>query len=179
MADEAGARLVFRGRIIDVLVEPAIYPNGRRVDVEIVRHPGGAAVVAIDTEAQVCLLRQYRHAFRDWLWELPAGRIDRGEQPVATARRELAEETGVRAADWSSLGTVMPTPGFCNEVVHLFLARDLTRAPAALEADELLEVHWVEFDTAVARALSGEWSDSKTVIALLRARARLSESPSG
>lgn len=164
-----GRRRVYAGRVLDVDLEDAVLPNGVHTRLEIVRHPGGAAVVALDDAGRVCLLRQYRHAFGNWLCEAPAGRIDAGEAPAATAARELEEEAGLRAVRWTALGRMLATPGFCDEVVHLFLARDLTAVPARTEADELLEVRWLPFADAVAQAADGRIADGKTVVALLRA----------
>lgn len=140
------------------------------MELEVVRHPGGAAVVALDGDGRVCLLRQFRHAAGGWIWEIPAGKLDPGEAPLTTAQRELVEEAGVRGARWESLGSIFSTPGFCDEVLHLFLARDLTAASQALGEHELIEVHWLALDDAVRQALSGELRDAKTVVALLRAR---------
>ncbi len=157
------------GRIVSFSVERVTLPNGEQAEFDVVRHPGGSAVVALDDRGQVCLLRQYRHVAGDWLWELPGGKHDAGEPPESTARRELAEEAGVDAEDWAGLGTVVSSPGVFTEVVHLYLARGLSPAVAAREHGELFETHWVPLDEAVARALSGEISDGKTVIGLLRA----------
>jgi len=96
--------LIYQGKVIEVAVETVALPDGSQVDLELVRHPGGAAAVAIDEQERVCLLRQFRHAARGWIWELPAGRLDAGETPLATARRELAEEAGLQANDWIDLG---------------------------------------------------------------------------
>ena len=166
-----GSRQVFSGRIVSLSVEDVRLPNGEEVQLEIVRHPGGAAVVAVDDAGRVCLLRQYRHAAGGWLWELPAGKLDGSEPPAETARRELAEEAGVAAGNWVELGRVVSSPGVFTEVVHLYLARSLTPAPAAREHGEVFETHWVPLPEAVRRALSGEIVDGKTVIGLLRAAA--------
>jgi len=155
---------------VDLGLEEVVLPDGRTLTLEVVRHPGGAAAVAVDAAGRVCLLRQYRHAAGGWLWEIPAGKLDPGEPPLATARRELEEEAGVRARTWAPLGEVVTSPGFCDEVIHLFLARDLEAVPAHPEAHEVLEVHWVAFSEAVARAARGEFRDAKTVAALFRAR---------
>lgn len=163
------ARTIFQGRIIRLTLEQVKLPNGAQAEFEIVHHPGGAAAVAIDADNKVCLLRQYRHALREWLWEIPAGKLDPGESPLTTATRELEEEAGVRANSWESLGKVVSSPGVFTEAVHLFLARDLTHVAANAEAHEAFEVHWLPFAEALTRAQNGEYTDGKTVIALLRA----------
>lgn len=162
--------VVYRGKIIDLFLEKITLPNGTVAELEIVRHPGGAAVVALDEENRVCLLRQYRHAAGGWLWELPAGKLDPGEPPFLTAQRELEEEAGLRAARWEPLGKIISSPGIFTEIVHLFLARDLTRVPANTEAHELIEVHWMPFGEALAWAQAGEIADAKTLVGLFRAQ---------
>ncbi|MEW6330367.1 MAG: NUDIX hydrolase, partial [Pseudomonadota bacterium] len=117
--------LVYRGKIIELFLEQVTLPNGATTEFEIVRHPGGAAVVALDAENRVCLLRQYRHAAGGWLWELPAGKLDAGEPPLAAAQRELQEEAGMQAGRWEPLGKIVSSPGVFTEVVYLFLAREL------------------------------------------------------
>jgi ADP-ribose pyrophosphatase len=162
---------IYKGRIIRLAVERVRLPDGREFDMEMVRHPGGAAVVALDGEGRVCLLRQYRHAADGWLWEVPAGKREAGEAPLQTARRELREEAGREADEWGSLGHVLSSPGIFDEVVHLFLARGLHPAAVARDAEELLEVHWVPLADAVRWAVDGDVSDAKTVAALFRAAA--------
>jgi 8-oxo-dGTP pyrophosphatase MutT (NUDIX family) len=171
---------VFRGRVIDVAIETVRLPTGRDVPLEIVRHPGGSAAVALDTNDRVCLLRQYRHAGGGWLWELPAGKRDNGEDPFVTALRELVEEAGVQAGTWVPLGRMLSSPGVFTEVIHLYLGRDLTALPHAHEQDEVIEIHWVPFDEALAWCLDGTIDDAKTLIGLFRAGAalgRLSDLP--
>lgn len=163
----------FRGRIVTGNVEVVELPNGHRVTLDIIHHPGGAAVVATDTARRVCLLRQYRHAVGGWIWELPAGKLETGEPPLTTAQRELVEEAGVSAAQWESLGGVISSPGVFTETVHLYLATGLEPAVQQPEAGELLEVHWVALDEACRRALAGEINDGKTCVGLLRAASRL------
>lgn len=162
-------RRVFEGRIVSLAQETARLPNGKRMAIDVVRHPGGAAAVAIDKRNRVCLLRQYRPVFDEWIWELPAGKLDHGEPPAGTAQRELIEEAGVTASDWIPLGAVISSPGVFTETVHLFLARDLARTATAKEEHELIEVHWVPLAKAIERASNGDISDSKTVAGLFRA----------
>jgi 8-oxo-dGTP pyrophosphatase MutT (NUDIX family) len=163
---------VYRGRIIQLGIESITMPNGVPVELEIVRHPGGAAVVALDERERVCLLRQYRHAAGGWLWELPAGKLEPGEPAQTTATRELAEEAGLQATRWESLGRLIATPGFCDEIIHLFLARDLTEVKAEPEEHELFEAHWIPFATALEQVYDGTIIDAKTMLGLtLAARA--------
>jgi ADP-ribose pyrophosphatase len=145
-------------------------PNGRTAHYEVARHPGGAAVVALDGEGRVCLLRQYRHPMADWLWELPAGKLDvEGEAPRATALRELEEEAGVSAAACVDLGRFISTPGFCDEVIYLYFATELAPVPTNHSEGEVIEIHWVAFAEAVQMARSGQIEDGKTVAGLFRA----------
>src|ERR1700691_4794635 len=167
------SRHIHSGRIIDVSTERLLYANGREYDLDFVRHPGAAAVVAVDGRERVCLVRQYRHGIADFLWEIPARKLDRGEAPELCAVRELAEETGVTARRWSSLGLYIPAPGIFTEVIHLFLAQDLEAGTAKPDADEELEVDWLPFREAFERVARGEWNDGKTAMALLRAQFRL------
>jgi len=164
---------VFTGRVITVSKEKVLLPNGRLADYEIVHHPGGAAVVALDEGNRVCLLHQYRPAAGGWIWELPAGRLEPGEPPALTARRELVEEAGREAQDWQDLGHMLSSPGVFDERIHLFLARQLRTVPAHHEPYEVIEAHWVALPEALERAMNGSILDSKTIVGLLRAAARL------
>jgi ADP-ribose pyrophosphatase len=166
------SRRIFKGRVITLDVTEVELPNGVVTELEIVGHPGGAAVVAVNARGEVCMLRQYRHVAGGWLWEIPAGKLD-GKSPDETARNELREEAGLAAASWESLGRVISSPGVFTEVVHLYLARDLSAVPAAPERDELFEVRWVPLGEALRQAHYGEIEDGKTIVALSRAAARL------
>ncbi len=136
-------------------------------------HPGGAAVAAIDAHDRICLLRQYRHAAGGYVWELPAGKLEPQEPPAETARRELIEEAGVEAREWTSLGSYLSSPGVFTEVIHLYMARELTQVQIAHEPNEVIEIHWIALEDAWRRALSGELTDGKTLIGILRAHARV------
>jgi len=166
----------FRGRVITVTVDEVILPNEQHAQLEIVHHPGGAAVVALDSQSRVCLLRQFRHAARGWLWELPAGKLEAGEPPLETARRELIEEAGVAARHWTSLGTYISSPGVFTEVVHLYLAIELTPATASPEEHEVFEVRWLPLEEARQWAVEGTLSDGKSALGVLRAVHRIAES---
>ncbi len=162
-------KILYRGRIISLGLESIALPDGCRIELEIVRHPGGAAVAAVDGQGRVCLVHQYRHAGGGWLWELPAGKIDDGEDPELTARRELREEGGMQAEQWRSLGRLHSSPGVFDEVIHLYLATELTQGEQSLEEDELLQVHWLPLSEAVQWAASGNITAAKAVIGLFRA----------
>jgi ADP-ribose pyrophosphatase len=159
----------YKGRVISVTVDEVILPNGRQAALEVVHHPGGAAIVALNDLQQICLLRQFRYVAGGWIWELPAGKLEPAEPPETTARRELTEEAGVVATDWVSLGSLLSSPGVFSEVIHLYLAQGLGAARSQLEDSEVLEVHWVSFRQACDMALSGELRDAKTTIGILRA----------
>jgi len=169
-------RSVFQGRVVQLGIESLTLPNGESVELEIVRHPGGAAVVALDERQHVCLLRQYRHAGGGWLWELPAGKLEAHEGPLATAKRELLEEAGIEADQWQTLGDILVTPGFCDEVIHLFVARGLTLLAAQPEAHEVIEIHWLPFDEALAQVYNGTLRDAKTMLGLTLAENHLRRS---
>lgn len=169
----SSGKRVYQGRIFDVWLEPVDLPNGRRVDLEIIHHPGAAAIVALDPDGGVTLIRQYRHAAGGFIWELPAGKLDPGEAPDVCAARELTEETGLVASDWVLLGSVLMTPGFCDERIHLFLARGLSHADQSLEPDEVLTVTSKPLAEALAMIGSGEIQDAKTIAGLHLASAWL------
>jgi 8-oxo-dGTP pyrophosphatase MutT (NUDIX family) len=164
---------VHSGRVIQVSTERLRYSNGREYDIDFVRHPGAAAVVAVDSSDRVCLVRQYRHGVEDFLWEIPAGKLDPGEPPQVCAVRELKEETGVEAKRWTSLGLFIPAPALFSEIIHLYLARDLHIGAANPDADEELELKWLPIKDAVDLILQGEWNDGKSALALWRAQYHL------
>jgi 8-oxo-dGTP pyrophosphatase MutT (NUDIX family) len=165
-------KMIYDGRVIKVSVDTVDLPNGLRIPLEIVRHPGGAAVVALDAQDRICLLRQYRHAAGGYIYELPAGKLEPGEPPEVTIKRELAEEAGMYAANWQPLGAYFSSPGVFTEVIHLYLATGLAPVAARPEADEVFEIEWWPLGQAVERARNGELADAKTIIGILRAGSR-------
>jgi ADP-ribose diphosphatase len=167
------SRKIFQGRVLELRVDRVRLANDRVSELEVVRHPGAVAVVAITADGSVLMVRQFRYAIGDWLLEVPAGKLDPGEEPAAAAGRELEEETGYRAGRLEPLGRVWTTPGFTNETIDLFLALDLEAAEQALQDDEMLTVERVPLERAVAQALDGTLRDSKSVCCLLRAADRM------
>ena len=163
---------VYDGRIVKLDVERVDLPNGNAVTLELIRHPGAAAVIPVDDDGRAVLVRQYRHATGGYLLEVPAGTLDPGESPEACARREVEEETGFRAERLEPLGWIWTTPGFTDERIWLYLATGLMATAAAPESDEVITVERLPLAEAARRAASGEITDAKSVCALLRASSR-------
>lgn len=160
-------KTIYKGEVVDLGLETVELPNRQIMQLEVIRHPGGAAVVAVNDNKQICLLRQYRHASGGWLWELPAGKIDPGETPEQTIKRELQEEAGLLAEHWESLGSFLSTPGFCDERIYLYFAKDLQHTATEPHPHEVIEVHWIDYQQALQWIKSGQIEDAKTIIGLL------------
>ncbi len=168
-AERIATRQVFRGRRIGLSVDCVRLPNGNVCELELIRHPGAAAVVPLFSTGEVALIRQYRHATESWLHEVPAGTLDEDEPPEVCATRELAEEAGLAAGRLTPLGWIWTTPGFTDEKIWLYLATELTEAKSAHETDEVIQVERIPFAEAVDRARRGGIADAKSICALLRA----------
>ena len=171
-------RSAYRGRVFDVTVDRVRFPDGSEGELEMIRHPGAAAILPLlrpdeweGTGAGVILLKQYRYAADGYIWEVPAGKLDLEEAPDACAQRELEEETGLRARDLHFLTTILTTPGFTDERIHLFLARGLIDGHMRHEGSEFIECHTMQLRRALEMVRTGEISDGKTVCALLYAAA--------
>ena len=163
------ARTAFAGRVFSVSSDRVRLPNGREVTMDVVRHVPSVIVVPMSDADHVVLIRQYRYPVNAWLWEVPAGSVDPGEDPVAAARRECHEEIGLRPDTVTPLGRYLPTPGYCDEAMHLFKAEGL-RAPdtaAEQDPDEMITTHTVTLAEAKAMVLRGEIADLKTAMALM------------
>jgi ADP-ribose pyrophosphatase len=161
-------RAVFDGRIVKLSVDKVRLPNGKVAELEMIRHQGAAAVVPVDSEGHVLLVRQYRHAAGGWLLEVPAGKLDAGESPETCAMREVEEETGFRPEKLIPMGWIFTTPGFTDEKIWLFAAMGLRESRQELEDDEVLTVERLPLDEAVKLALRGDLRDAKSVCALMR-----------
>ena len=160
-------RRIYDGKILSLELDEIQEEGGTKALREVVRHRGSVAAIPVDDEGRLVLVRQYRHPVAQALWEVPAGVLEKGESPEQAIRRELEEEVGRRAGHLEHLATFHPTPGFCDEVLHLFRATRLEEAPVHPDDDEILEVKWYTLDVARGLLHAGEIKDAKTIIALL------------
>lgn len=160
---------IHRGRVFRLDRDELALSNGTSVALDVIRHPGAAAIVPFSDPDTVVMIRQYRHAVGKVIWEVPAGTLDGDEDPLACARRELVEETGFAAARWSLLGAITPVPAYSDERICLFAAGGLTPARQHLDSDELLHVHHVPIKQALAMIDDGTIQDAKTICALFMA----------
>jgi ADP-ribose pyrophosphatase len=160
-------RTIFRGKVFSLTTELVREPNGITAPRDVIHHPGSVVILAVDNKKRALLERQYRHAARKYLWELPAGRIDPGESPLAAAKRELLEETGYTARRWRRLLFYYASPGFLSETMAVYLAEQLTAGPAHPEADESIQTRFFPLAPLVRKAATGKLQDGKTISALL------------
>ncbi len=161
---------IYDGRMINLRVDTVILPSGKEATREVVEHPGAVSLVALTDQRELIMVRQYRKPIDLVTLEIPAGKLDRGEDPAACARRELQEETGCTARELVMMFKFYTTPGFSDEIMYLYLARGLETSSANPDEDEFLEVEKVPLDKALAMISSGEICDSKTIIGVLAAQ---------
>jgi ADP-ribose pyrophosphatase len=169
-----GSRRVYTGRVLNLDVDRVRFPDGSTGELEIIRHPGASAILPFlndpkSPDPQILLIKQYRYAAEDFLYEVPAGRLDPGESPLDCARRELLEETGCTAAQIEPLYTFYTTPGFIDERIHGFMATGLTRGESSREADEFMTLETVTLSRALELIQKGEIRDGKTTVLILYA----------
>lgn len=160
-------RSIYKGRVVNLDLEEVTLPNGRTITLEMIRHPGAAAVVPLRDDGRVVVIRQFRHAAAGTILEIPAGGLKPGEAPLACARRELAEEAGFDADRWENLGEIFTTPGFTDERIHLFLAQGLVSVGNRPDEDEVIEVEEYPLDELIAMIRRGEIKDGKTICGLM------------
>lgn len=159
---------IFNGRVIRVTLDTVELENGNISHREVVSHHGGACVLAVTDQEEVYLVRQFRYALREELWELPAGKLEANEDPFEAAKRELGEECGVSADHYHSLGVLYPTVGYDNEKIYIWAATGLHETAQHLDADEFLDVHKLPLDQVIGMVLDGTIRDSKTVAGILK-----------
>ena len=171
-----GSRTIFEGHIIKVKVDTVELPDGKSATRELVEHPGGVAVIAIDENKKVYMVRQYRKPFDRVCFEVPAGKLDADEEPLVCGMRELEEETGMKARNFVYLGEFMLSPGFCRELIHIYLATDLYTGNVNPDEGEFLEIEKHNLDDLINMVMSNEIKDAKTVMAILKANEYLKRS---
>lgn len=160
--------LVYRGLIVNVRRDKALLPDGRPCEREVVEHGGAVALAALTDSGELLFVRQFRYPYGQTVLELPAGKLEAGEDPLEAGKRELLEETGASAGRYMPLGVYYPSPGYCTEVIHLFAAFGLTFTGASPDEDEFLEIERIPLATAVNQVLAGEIRDGKTQTAVLK-----------
>ncbi|MBO5918298.1 MAG: NUDIX hydrolase [Oscillospiraceae bacterium] len=173
MEQTLSSRTVFEGKIITVKVDKAMLPNGAEASREVVEHPGGVCILALQEDGTVPLVRQFRYPLGDVMLELPAGKLEYGEQPRPAAIRELGEEVGLEPGRLTDLGFLYVSPGFCTERLYLYLAQDVKQVPVHPDEDEFLDIVHLPFGELVDMVMSGQITDGKTVAAVLKTKVLL------
>ena len=164
---------IFEGKILNITLDDVELPDGSRSKREVVNHPGGVAVLALDSENNVYFVRQFRYPYKEVVLELPAGKLEKGSTPLENGKRELFEETGAVGYSYISLGQVYPSPGYTSEIIHLYACRIKALQQQQLDAGEFLNVEKLPFSKAVEMVINNQIPDSKTQIAILKAAALL------
>ena len=160
----------FKGRIINLRYDRVELPDGHVSSREVVEHGGGVGIVALTDDGEVLLVKQYRHPYAEVVTEIPAGKLEKGEDPLVCGKRELKEETGATAENWRSLGRVYPSPGYCSEIIYVYLATGLDFGEAQPDEDEFLEPLKLPLEKAVEAVLGGELPDAKTQAGIMKAK---------
>ncbi len=168
-----GGETVYRGKIVNVRMDNVSLPDGREVTREVIEHPGGVAVVALTAQNEVLTVRQFRYPMMEVTLELPAGKLEPGEDPAACGLRELREETGYECAAFEPLGVVYPSPGCYGEKLYLFLARELTYVGQRLDDGEFLTAEAIPLETLVGQIMTNDIKDGKTIIGLMMTKRKL------
>lgn len=167
------SELMYDGKIVKLYRDKALLENGSRVTREVIKHPGGVCVVPLTEKGEVIMVKQFRYPTGKVLTEIPAGKLEWQEDHFTCGKRELKEETGCTAEKYDYLGCLLPTPAYDTEVIHMYLARGLTRAEQNLDDDEFLDVMKIPFGKAIEMVINGEITDAKTQLALLKTKALL------
>ena len=157
---------IYKGKVVILNVETVTLPNGATVDLEVIRHPGAAAIVPMKDDGTVILIRQFRHAAGGFIYEIPAGKLHAGEDPRDCAARELEEEIGFRASSFELMASIFTAPGFADEVIHIYKGTGLTKGRQKLDHDEVLDVVELPIEKAIAQIQDGTIRDGKTIVGL-------------
>ncbi len=166
--EQISTKTEFKGRVISVSTDDVLLSNGQKAKREVVHHSGGAAAIAIDEEDNIYLIRQFRYALGRIMTEIPAGKLEVGENPKQAAMRELTEETGITAKEFTALASVVPTCGYCDEIIYIYLAKGLSFGQTNLDEGEFVNTFKISLEKAVQMVLNAEIIDSKTVSAILQ-----------
>lgn len=161
---------IHNGIVFNTIVDDVEYPSGRRSIREVAEHPGGSVALAVFPDKRIILIKQHRYPLDKFIWELPAGKLEKGETPLHCAQRELEEETGYHAREWKKLTAIYTTPGFCNEELHIFLATELSEVPGGRkleEGEQTMTLEVVPLPSALDMIERGEISDSKTICGIM------------
>lgn len=159
---------LYRGKIVNLRVDNAELPDGTTALREVIEHPGGVCVAALTEKEELLFVEQFRYPYMETVLELPAGKLEYGEDPFEAGKRELLEETGAAAKNYRDLGKLYPTPGYCGEIIHMYLAENLTFSEQHLDEDEFLEVRRIPLETAFQMVMCNEIRDSKTQVGILK-----------
>ncbi|MBN2287474.1 MAG: NUDIX hydrolase [Tissierellales bacterium] len=168
---------IHEGKILNLRVDEVLLPNNKKAYREIIEHQGAVAIVAITDDGKILLVNQYRSAIGEVMTEIPAGKLENNEDPVDCAERELIEETGFKPGKLEKMLEITTSPGFCNEKIHLFLAKDLSPAFLACDEDEFIDLLSVDLDEALQMITAGDIKDSKTIIGLLNYKINCTSAP--
>ncbi|MBO7387538.1 MAG: NUDIX hydrolase [Lachnospiraceae bacterium] len=167
---------IFDGRILHVIDDTVICPNGNEASRELIRHVGAVCIVPITDDGKVIVERQFRYPIDKVITEIPAGKLDsKSEDPLLAAKRELREETGYTADEWTHLGVFYPAPAYSDELIHVYIARKLKKGERDLDEDEFLDIYEVPLDELVDDIMKGEITDCKTQMAILKTKIRLTK----
>ena len=159
---------LYRGKIVNLRVDNAELPDGTTALREVIEHPGGVCVAALTEKEELLFVEQFRYPYMETVLELPAGKLEYGEDPFEAGQRELLEETGAAAKNYRDLGKLYPTPGYCGEIIHMYLAENLTFSEQHLDEDEFLEVCRIPLEEAFQMVMRNEIRDSKTQVGILK-----------
>lgn len=160
---------IYKGRIVNLRVDDARLPDGGTAKREVIEHPGGVCIAALTDKEELLFVEQFRYPYSEVVLELPAGKLEYGEDPFAAGKRELREETGATARQYTDLGKLYPTPGYCGEIIHMYMATGLSMGAQDLDDDEFLEVRCIPLEEAYRMVMRNEIRDSKTQVGICKA----------